>query len=202
MKFLLLTVFVFFTIAGFCNTTGSPPGSAGPVLVQSGQSDKNLFYIRNLKGLVNWKSDPEEPRGNITIIAQLPVNADDLSFLEGVSIPSLIIIKSDLGEAEFSPGIFTCNAKCTVARAVVNEDGTRLMCKLKIKNRVLSVILRGKNGYNLPRGFGITDAATEGWQKNTVSVEFILLYGGHSMLGSSKENIRYSTKFGKKTKVK
>jgi hypothetical protein len=202
MRFLLLTFFVLCTFAGFCSSAESPVVRSGPVAAQSGQSDESPLYVKKLKGFVNWKSDPEEPRGNITLTAQLPVNTNDLSFLEGVSIPSLIIIKSDLGEAEFSPGIFTCNAKCTVARAGINEDGTRLMCKLKIKNRVLYVTLRGKNGYNLPGGFGVTDSATGGWKKNTVSVEFILLYGGHSMVGASKEHIRYSTKSGKKTKVK
>jgi hypothetical protein len=202
MKYSLLTVFALCTVFGFCTGTGSPVVSNGRASVQAGRSDENPFHIRKLKGLVNWKSDQEEPKGNIILTAQIPISTDDLSFLDGVSIPSLVIITSDLGEAEFSPGIFSCNAKCTTARASIKEDGTRLVCKLKIKNRVLYVILRGKNGYNLPRGFGITDSSTDGWQKNTVSVEFILLYGGHAVLGSAEEDIRYSTKPGKKTKVK
>jgi hypothetical protein len=202
MLFLPVTLSLFLSFASFCGAADSTaPASVAVPAVQNGSTD-TFFYVKTLKGSVNWKSDPLEPRGNITLSAQLPFTADDLRFLEDVSIPYLIILRSTLGDAEFSPGVFTCNAAGTVARAKIKEDGMTLLCKLKLKNDFLRITLRGKNGFNLPQGFGVTSTETNGWQRQKVNVEFVLLYGGHSIQGASEEHIRYSTKSGRKTKVK
>lgn len=202
MLFLSATIFAFLGLASFCSTADSTLRADSSVRASHKGSTGTTFYVSKLKGSVNWKSDLEEPQGNVILKARLPFAADDLSFIEDVSIPYLIIIRSNLGEAPFSPGVFSCNGSYTVARAKTNEGGTTLLCKLKLKNGFLHITLRGKKGYNLPLGFGVTDTATNGWHNKTVTVEFVLLYGGHSILGSSEEPIRYSTKSGKKTKVK
>ena len=202
MLLLPVTIFAFFSLASFCSTAVPAPPADSSARASRDGSTGTTFYVKTLKGTVNWKRDPEEPRGNVTLKARLPFTADDLSFIEDVSIPYLIIIRSNLGEAEFSPGVFSCNGRYTVARAKTNEDGTTLLCKLKLKGGFLHIVLQGKNGYNLPQGFGVTDTETNGWHNKKVTVEFVLLYGGHSILGSSEEPIRYSTKSGRKTTVK
>jgi len=202
MTVLPISVLVFFSITSFFSPVVPPPAAMDTAYASRADSTGTYFYVKKLKGTVNWNSDPEEPRGNITFTAQLPSEMEDLSFLQDVSIPSLIILRSQLGEAEFSPGVFTCNAAKTVARAKTVEGGTTLLCKLKLKKEFLSITLRGKNGYNLPQGFGITNVVSNGWQKQKVTVEFILLYGGHVVVGSSEERIRFLSKSGKKTKVK
>ncbi len=155
--------------------------------------EHDLLYVRKLKAKITWHTEDRTPRGDITLSATVPVDMQDLFFIDETSLPALIVIHSEQGEVEFNPGVFKCNASGTVAKAKETSEGVQLRCKLTLKKGILNILLKGKRGSRLEEGLGITATPTQVWQTKQISIEVLLKYGGHALEMEKERSVRFRT---------
>ncbi len=158
--------------------------------------------VKKLKGKINWKAGPLYERGNLKVIASVPVGITDLSHLENSFISDLFTI--DGGYALPSGTYAGINGKKTVVKYLTVDKNIpiSIKTKMKLKDGILYVMFNGKNGFNMPAGFGITNTDTGGWQTKSIAVGLNASANGETIVGAGSQTITYSTKVDKKTAIK
>jgi len=161
------------------------------------------FTVHKLKGSINWKSTP--CTGKDTLIGAIPTTLTDLSFLKGCgNLTDFFTINSGAGNVTGSAGAFKrINKKGTRVTLELRSIQTkyRVSTKLKLKNNVLYIRRKMKNGANSDKKFNIGNADSN-WTTKDVTVNLDLSYGGTSIQGAGTKTITYKTKADKKTKIK
>jgi len=169
---------------------------------QSSSSGTSVYTITKLKSKINWKPNTMYGRGNISVKGSMPTTLTDLNFLTGTNFAKLMNINNLLTLP--SGDFLKINKRGTVAKFKTKIKALKMLVitKLKLKDGVLYINWKGKNGLGVPFAFGIFDIDTIGWQTKSANIKFKIDFGGNQLLGEGTKSYKYKTKAGKKTSIK